>query len=103
MKIFIGILYMKPSCYFLIQRGNNVMSGKGMFVNFGKKIYIKFQDSYSLITGKLSGFGKMFGFEQEKEFIPYDMYNKEKHSFVSLDKIRQYTDYQVKCNNIGPV
>ena len=24
MKIFIGILYMKPSCYFQIPRGNNV-------------------------------------------------------------------------------
>ena len=84
-----------------IQRGNNIMSGSGIFYNFGKKMNLKFQDSYSLITGKLSGFGKMFGFDQEKEFIPYEMYNKEKERYIRLDKIRQYTDYQVKCNNIG--
>lgn len=84
-----------------IQRGNNIMSGKGTYWNFGKKIFLKFQDSYSLITGKLSGFGKMFGFNQEKEFIPYQMYNEEKDRYLDLDKIRKYTDYQVKCNNIG--
>ena len=84
-----------------IQRGNNIMSGQGMFFNFGKKIYLKFQDSYSLITSRLSTFGDMFGFEQEKEFIPYDLYNQEKERFVNLDKIKKYTDYQVKCNNIG--
>jgi hypothetical protein len=84
-----------------IQRGNNIMSGSGIFFNFGKKINIKFQDSYSLITGKLSSFGNMFGFHTEKEFIPYELYNKETEKYIPLKKIKKYTDYQVKCNNIG--
>ena len=43
----------------------------------------------------------MFGLEQEKEFIPYDLYNYDYEKYVSLDIIRKHTDYQVKCNNIG--
>ena len=80
-----------------IQRGNKIMSGKGQFY----KMKIKLQDSYSLISSKLASFGSMFGFEQEKEFIPYDMYNKENERYVDIKKIKIYTDYQVKCNNLG--
>ena len=84
-----------------IQRGNQIMSGSGFFWNFGTKVKIHFQDSYTLITDKLSNFGKMFGLEQQKEFIPYDLYNHGYNRYVSLDIIRKHTDYQVKCNNIG--
>ena len=84
-----------------IQRGNQIMSGSGFFWNFGSKVKIHFQDSYTLITDKLSNFGKMFGLEQQKEFIPYDLYNYGYDRFVSFDIIRKHTDYQVKCNNIG--
>jgi len=84
-----------------IQRGNQIMSGSGYFWNFGTKLKILFQDSYTLITDKLSNFGKMFGLQQEKEFIPYDLYNHGYDRFVLHDIIRKHTDYQVKCNNIG--
>jgi hypothetical protein len=84
-----------------IQRGNQIMSGSGFFWNYGSKVKIHFQDSYTLITDKLCNFGKMFKLEQEKEFIPYDLYNYDYDRCVSFDIIRKHTDYQVNCNNIG--
>lgn len=83
-----------------IKRGSQIMSGTACYVSFGKEQKIKFQDSYSLIPSKLSGFGKMFGIEQEKEFMPYDMYNYG-FQYILVDEIKKHTDKQVRCNNIG--
>jgi hypothetical protein len=83
-----------------IKRGSQIMSGTASFVSYGKEQKIKLQDSYSLIPSKLSGFGEMFGIDQEKEFIPYDMYNYG-FRYIRLCEIKQHTDKQVDCNNIG--
>ena len=87
----------------MIQRGNSIMSAEGIFYNkFGKNIKIKFQDSYALIPDKLSAFGKMFGLQQQKEFIPYNLYNVEDFILpLDIKVVKTHCDYQVNCNNIG--
>jgi hypothetical protein len=84
-----------------IKRGSNIMSGQASYYSYGKEQKLKFQDSYSLIPDRLANFGKMFGFTQEKEFIPYGMYNAINVEKRYISDIRKYTDRQVECNNIG--
>lgn len=86
-----------------IKRGSFIMCGQASYYSYGKEQKLKFQDSYSLIPNKLSGFGKMFGIEQNKEFIPYGMYNKYNVDLrhLHITNIKQYTDKQVESNNIG--
>lgn len=84
-----------------IKRGSNIMSGQASYYSYGKEQKLKFQDSYSLIPDRLANFGKMFGFTQEKEFIPYGMYNAENIEKRFISDIRYYTDRQVLSNNIG--
>ena len=91
--------YLKKQSY--IKRGSNIMSGQASYHSFRKEQKLKFQDSYSLIPDKLANFGKMFGFTQEKEFIPYGMYNAENIEKRYITDIRYYTDRQVVSNNIG--
>lgn len=83
------------------QRGSMIMKGTGLFYNFSKKgQLLMFQDSYCLIPDKLSKFGKMFGLDQKKEFMPYAMYN-DVEKYIDVDKVRKYTDLQVESQNIG--
>lgn len=88
--------------YSMIERGNSIMSVSGIFKHMNNKLNIKFQDSYALIPDKLSNFGDMFGLDQEKEFIPYNLYNCEDFMKPLNKKIvKKHCDHQVNCNNIG--
>lgn len=55
-----------------LKRGSKMLNAKGKF--FGKNIKIKC--SYHLISTSLSKFGKMFNLSQEKEVMPYAVYNE---------------------------
>ena len=56
-----------------MSKGNRV---KRVVATFMKKKII-FQDSFCLISTKLSNFSKMFALALEKEIMPYDLYTKE--------------------------
>ena len=86
-----------------IKRGSLVMFGNADYWSNGKKQLIKFQDSYSLISSKLSKFGEMFGFQQEKEFIPYCLYTNDREPFINISNplLKLCCKIQVEQNNIG--
>jgi hypothetical protein len=87
----------------VIQRGKSLLQAKGNFSYNGSKMPIIIQDSYAFIATRLSSFGKMFGLEQQKEIIPYGLYNKEnvKKQFISKTDIIKYLKHQFKTQNIG--
>jgi hypothetical protein len=69
-----------------IKRGSRMLSAKGKY--FKKNIKIKC--SYHLISSALNKFGKMFQLEQEKEVMPYSLYNEidfEENPMVSIEKV----------------
>ena len=86
-----------------IKRGSLVMFGNADYWSNNKKQLIKFQDSYSLISSKLSKFGEMFGFSQEKEFIPYCLYTNKREPFININNpiLKLCCKIQVEQNNIG--
>tara|TARA_R110001632_G_scaffold30883_1_gene80869 strand:+ start:364 stop:3594 length:3231 start_codon:yes stop_codon:yes gene_type:complete len=86
-----------------IKRGSLVMFGNADYWSNNKKQLIKFQDSYSLISSKLSKFGEMFGFSQEKEFIPYCLYTNNREPFININNpiLKLCCKIQVEQNNIG--
>ena len=88
-----------------IKRGSLVMFGNADYWSNNKKQLIKFQDSYSLISSKLSKFGEMFGFEQEKEFIPYCLYTNNREPFININNpiLKLCCKIQVEQNNIGKI
>ena len=55
-----------------VKRGNKMLSAKGKY--FGRLYKIKC--SYHLISTKLEAFGQMFKLKQEKEIMPYSLYNE---------------------------
>lgn len=55
-----------------LKRGNKMLTASGKFFD---KLY-KIKCSYHLISTKLEKFGKMFKLKQEKEIIPYSLYNE---------------------------
>ena len=86
-----------------IKRGSLVMFGNADYWSNNKKQLIKFQDSYSLISSKLSKFGEMFGFSQEKEFIPYCLYTNKREPCININNpiLKLCCKIQVEQNNIG--
>ena len=56
--------------------GNRLLGGGGILYSekYGK-IELVFQDSYNMISCKLSKFGSMFNLKNRKEFMPYSAYN----------------------------
>lgn len=92
--------YLSKQSY--IKRGNMIMAGNASFYLYGKEQKIKFQDSYSLIPSKLSGFGEMFGLKQLKEFMPYDLYTTENINkrYLDIDVVIKEVHKQVIKNNI---
>ena len=69
-----------------IKRGSKMLSCEGKY--FKKNIKIKC--SYHLISIGLSKFGKMFKLKQEKEVMPYSLYNEinfEENPIVSIEKV----------------
>lgn len=55
-----------------LKRGNRMLSASGKY--FGRLFKIKC--SYHLISTKLEKFGEMFKLKQEKEILPYSLYNE---------------------------
>jgi hypothetical protein len=86
-----------------IKRGSMIMFGDAYYWSNNKAQMLKFQDSYSLISSKLNKFGEMFGFKQEKEFIPYCLYTKNRETFININNkiLKLCCEIQVKQNNIG--
>lgn len=82
-------------CVSLIERGKQLLSGSGRFY-YGFKKYKDFeiQDSYAIITTKLANFGNMFGIQQEKEFMPYNLYTEENvdKQYFLKEEIRLYCE-----------
>jgi hypothetical protein len=89
----------------LIERGKMLLRGNGYFYNrnLNKDFKLEIQDSYSLISSPLSGFGKMFLLECRKEILPYSMYNKINvdKQFLNKEEIKPYLKSQVISNNNG--
>lgn len=85
----------------IIMKGKKLISGKFKFTNWNTKktINIIIKDSLSLIPAGLGKFGEMFKLPQEKEIMPYDIYNKnsiEKRYYNLDDIIKLYTDKKRK-------
>ena len=69
----------------ILPRGRKYLTISGKFNN----IPIEIKDTLLLISAPLSKFGKMFGLEQEKEVIPYKIYNEEEpliQGFYEVEK-----------------
>lgn len=83
----------------IIERGHMLLRAEGKY----KKLKIQVQDSYALISSKLSGFSKMFGMEQEKEIMPYGLYTKERveKQFINIKECIIACKLQYQQNNIG--
>ncbi len=58
-----------------IEKGSMLMSASGKYFRNGKPIRITVHDSYAKIPTKLAKFGEMFKLEQEKDVMPYRVYN----------------------------
>ena len=86
-----------------IQRGSMLLSARADFYVDNKKCKFNFVDSYSFIATKLSAFPKMFGFEGEKEIMPYGLWNTKtiKDKCMRLSDTREYCDRQLISMNIG--
>lgn len=86
-----------------VKRGSMVMFGDAKYWNNNKPQILKFQDSYALISSKLNAFGSMFGFSQEKEFIPYNLYKSSTEELIHIDEaiLKISCKIQVEQNNIG--
>ena len=61
-----------------------------------KKHKITFRDSASMIANSLKCFGGMFGLEQEKEVMPYNIYTIEniKKQFIDIEEIKLVKDFE---------
>ncbi len=89
----------------LIERNNMLLRGYAKFNYFGKIYDVQIQDSYALISMKLSKFGKTFNLNVEKEILPYDLYNETnvKKRFIHIDECLKCVNYQFDKNNIGKI
>ena len=92
---------------------NTIIKGKklltGIFIfesQYNGKIRIQIKDSAQLITAKLSKFGKLFKLEQEKEVMPYKLYNERTVNgrFVPLEEAskllstKDYIQFLANCS-----
>jgi hypothetical protein len=60
----------------IIKKGNSIMSASGKFTDeHGNVKVLYFKDSLRVIPTKLGNFGKWFGLKQNKEVMPYKVYN----------------------------
>ena len=85
----------------IIQKDNKLISYTGYYFKY--KITIK--DSLLLINSPLSNFGKIFGLEQAKEIMPYNLYNNQElfnKVYLSVNDIKPYlniNDYDKFIDN----
>lgn len=94
--------------YQFIEKNGKKICGNGLFIYYknGKKVknlYLKFQDSYSLIPKPLRDFSRCFGLNQTKEYMPYNMYTEANVSkrYIHIDKFREYNkfdEFEKNCN-----
>jgi hypothetical protein len=73
----------------VIEKSGKVISFDGIF----NGIKIKVKDSLLLINMPLRDFGKTFNLEQEKEVMPYDLYNDEELFKQRIIKIEDAVKY----------
>tara|TARA_R100000805_G_C3625951_1_gene136205 strand:- start:6484 stop:9975 length:3492 start_codon:yes stop_codon:yes gene_type:complete len=66
--------YLEPGSLKAIKKGPSFVSAEGEY----KSIKILFKDSYKLIPAPLRHFPGMFGFDYEKEIMPYDIYTHDR-------------------------
>jgi len=58
-----------------IEKGSSLMFASGSYYRFGNELKITVHDSYAKIPVGLSKFGGMFALDQQKEVMPYPIYN----------------------------
>ena len=58
-----------------IEKGSSLMMASATFYRYGKPMRFTFHDTYAKIPEPLKKFGKMFKLKQEKEVMPYPLYN----------------------------
>jgi hypothetical protein len=66
-----------------------------IYRNNGRAINLKVVDTYKKISMSLSAFGKSFNLTQEKELMPYNLYNDKnptKYPIRSLDECLKYVE-----------
>ena len=77
-----------------IKTGSQCKTISGIFINNDTKKTVKlcFKDSMSIISAPLSSFGKMFNLEQNKEILPYEIYNQEsiKQESIKIEIAQKY-------------
>ena len=66
--------HLEPGSLKAIKKGPSFVSAEGEY----KSIKILFKDSYKLIPAPLRQFPVMFGFDYEKEIMPYDIYTHDR-------------------------
>ena len=77
--------------------GNRLIGGGGLIrINKSEFIEVVFQDSYNLISCKLSDFGDMFQLDNRKEFMPYSAYTEKNLSCKSISLKKVYKSKEFK-------
>tara|TARA_Y100000385_G_scaffold274472_1_gene317710 strand:+ start:817 stop:4341 length:3525 start_codon:yes stop_codon:yes gene_type:complete len=66
--------FLEPGSLKTIKKGQGFVSAEGVY----KSMKIFFKDSYKLIPAPLRQFPVMFGFDYEKEIMPYDIYTHDR-------------------------
>jgi hypothetical protein len=86
----------------LIEKGKRILSGSAKFY-YSKIGYmdIKIQDSYSLIPMTLRDFSKCFNLQEEKEFLPYDIYTRNNviRRYLHINEFKKYKNFNEFLNN----
>ena len=86
-------------CLTPIISGNRLIGGGGrIYMGKEKFIEVVFQDSYNLISCKLSAFGDMFQLDQRKEFMPYSVYTEQNISYkdITLKSVYQAKEFKTQ-------
>lgn len=87
-----------------IDKGTRLMYAYGEYYYKGNKKSFIFIDSYAMISKPLSSFSKMFGMEEHKEILPYDLYDYEDNvdkRYLPINEILPFLKIQFRQNNIG--
>jgi len=77
-----------------LSRGNRLISLKGVFGDSHNPMKVEIKDSYHLISMPLKAFPKVFGLDDCKEVMPYNVYTKENidKRFVKIDDVLPMID-----------
>ena len=77
-----------------LSRGNRLISLKGVFGDSHSPMKVEIKDSYHLISMPLKAFPKVFGLDDCKEVMPYNVYTKENidKRFLKIDDVLPHID-----------